>query len=125
MECLLFSDLRTFLLSLDIEIEDNKTYLNNIMEKVVPKSKTKLLQNLDIDIDIYIDRYRYIHLPFHYKNYYAIPLIIFRLKNVIWQLCSNDMRFSLRKIGDFYAKNIGEIFNFCDSCPTKCSFQEK
>ena len=28
-----------------VDIEDNKYYLNNIMEKVVPKSKTKFLQN--------------------------------------------------------------------------------
>ena len=28
-----------------IYIEDNKYYLNNIMEKVIPKSKTKFLQN--------------------------------------------------------------------------------
>ena len=28
-----------------VDIEDNKYYLNNIMEKVIPKSKTKLLQN--------------------------------------------------------------------------------
>ena len=28
-----------------IYIEDNKFYLNNIMEKVIPKSKTKFLQN--------------------------------------------------------------------------------
>ena len=28
-----------------IYIEDNKYYLNNIMEKVISKSKTKLLQN--------------------------------------------------------------------------------
>ena len=27
------------------DIEDNKYYLNNIMEKVIPKSKTKFLQN--------------------------------------------------------------------------------
>ena len=31
-----------------VDIEDNKYYLNNIMEKVIPKSKTKFLQNLDI-----------------------------------------------------------------------------
>ena len=28
-----------------IYTEDNKFYLNNIMEKVIPKSKTKFLQN--------------------------------------------------------------------------------
>ena len=28
-----------------VDIEDNKYYLNNIMEKVIPKSKTKFLQN--------------------------------------------------------------------------------
>ena len=28
-----------------IYIEDNKYYLNNIMEKVIPESKTKFLQN--------------------------------------------------------------------------------
>ena len=28
-----------------IYIEDNKYYLNNIIEKVIPKSKTKFLQN--------------------------------------------------------------------------------
>ena len=28
-----------------IYIEDNKYYLNNIMEKVIPKSKTKFVQN--------------------------------------------------------------------------------
>ena len=28
-----------------IYIKDNKYYLNNIMEKVIPKSKTKFLQN--------------------------------------------------------------------------------
>ena len=27
-----------------VDIEDNKYYLNNIMEKVIPKSKTKFLQ---------------------------------------------------------------------------------
>ena len=29
-----------------VDIEDNKYYLNNIMEKVIPESKTKLLQNV-------------------------------------------------------------------------------
>ena len=29
-----------------VDIEDNKYYLNNIMEKLIPKSKTKFLQNL-------------------------------------------------------------------------------
>ena len=28
-----------------VDIEDNKYYLNNIMEKVIPQSKTKFLQN--------------------------------------------------------------------------------
>ena len=28
-----------------VDIEDNKYYLNNIMEKVIPKSKAKFLQN--------------------------------------------------------------------------------
>ena len=28
-----------------VDIEDKKYYLNNIMEKVIPKSETKLLQN--------------------------------------------------------------------------------
>ena len=28
-----------------VDIEDNKYYINNIMEKVIPKSETKLLQN--------------------------------------------------------------------------------
>ena len=28
-----------------VDIEDNKYCLNNIMEKVIPKSKTKFLQN--------------------------------------------------------------------------------
>ena len=29
-----------------VDIEDNKYYLNNIMEKVIPKSKTKFLEEL-------------------------------------------------------------------------------
>ena len=33
-----------------IYIKDNKYYLNNIMKKVIPKSKTKFLQNLYIYI---------------------------------------------------------------------------
>ena len=33
-----------------VDIEDNKYYLNNIMEKVIPKSKTKFLQNFYIYI---------------------------------------------------------------------------
>ena len=28
-----------------VDIEDNKYYLNNVMEKVIPKSETKFLQN--------------------------------------------------------------------------------
>ena len=38
-----------------VDTEDNKYYLNNIMEKVIPKSKTKLLQNF---FNIYIYMFR-------------------------------------------------------------------
>ena len=33
-----------------VDIENNKYYLNNKMEKVIPKSKTKLFQNLFLDV---------------------------------------------------------------------------
>ena len=45
-----------------IYIEDNKYYLNNIMEKVIPKSKTKFLQNYIIYIYLYIYIYIYIYI---------------------------------------------------------------
>ena len=35
-----------------VDIEDNKYYLNNIMEKVIPKSKTKFLQNFSRRFDL-------------------------------------------------------------------------
>ena len=37
-----------------VDTEDNKYYLNNIMEKVIPKSKTKFLQNFIYMPYIYI-----------------------------------------------------------------------